>query len=170
MADLELQVPQKVQRCLGDALLIGCGRRCRKEHQVHVTERGHLTTARAAQPHQRKPIRTGSVAREVERQADQLIVEEGGCLRRGVPISGLFGEPPRYFRATRGECVRQQRACVGVSVFAWANHRQAIRERAPVDDRTWLRDFCGAVRRHGQLFGTSEAYRPSPALSVRVTR
>jgi len=92
MADLELQIPQQVQGRFGGALLVGIRGFRGQEHEIEIAERRHLAAPRAAKADERN--RLGSLSRqaladEVPGEADKLIVEEGGRLRRGAPVAGV---------------------------------------------------------------------------------
>ncbi len=96
----------------------------------------HLAAAVAADRHQQQPFGGGRIAdrveplgREVERQPQDLVGQEGisgGRLRAGI---GLLLQPPPDLRAAGGERLLERRG----GALA-ARLRQLLGERAPVDD------------------------------------
>src|SRR6188768_565523 len=98
MADLPAEVPQQIERRLdqcGGALLLGIGG---EEHEIDVAERRHFASAGAAKPDESNgrcsPAWRKSRGGAVERQAEQLVGEEGVAGGRHPASSWLFAEPP----------------------------------------------------------------------------
>jgi len=146
MADLQPKIPQRIElrldHLLGPARLLERG----QEADVDVAERRHVAAAIAADRDQRQPLARRRVARRIEvvdreivAQADDLVGQKGGRMRRHPPCRRMEQQPAADLRAPRVERLPKQRdhraaALPGIARLG----RQRIeppRQRAPVDNR-----------------------------------
>ena len=109
--DLELQVPQKMQRRFGRALLRGSRRFRRQEHEVEVAIRSHFAATRPAKSDKREtvaaPLINHSAANEVPGKTNKLVMQESAGVRGGPAIPGLLDQTASDFGAARRQYVGQ---------------------------------------------------------------
>ena len=135
VADLELEIPQQVERWLRPRAPGRVRRRGGQEHQVEIAERRHFAAAGAAEADQREPRADRfigqSIGDEIIGQANDLVVEEGGRVRGRAAAPGSSREPPGNLGAAVRERVAQD--VRDFAVAASCPHGAPRRSASPAD-------------------------------------
>ena len=143
MADLQPQIPQKIQHRLDHLLAPRCVFAWCQEGDVNVRMGGHFATAIATHGHDGQPLAGRAVAHRIDGGGDmivdhaqQLVDEEG--LRSGaiVPGSGPLAQAAGDFLATMFQSGAQQLHHTGARVGGVAMGHglgNGLAERAAVD-------------------------------------